>query len=98
MDDGDFLPARLGHLKGHMGDPLARPAGDAAHRERHVRRRHELAAAERHVPVRIEALGVLPDHDKIMSGQVVAHCAVTGTGPERSLVDEEVEGEPHLEQ
>ena len=59
-----FLRRRMASAKAASRDPGRAGARDLAHRQREVRRRHELARAQEHRAVGVEALGVLArDHE-----------------------------------
>src|SRR2546422_11071287 len=60
-----FLAATLGERERNLRDPRRARARDLAHGEREVGRGHELAGAEEHGAVGVEALGVLARDDEI---------------------------------
>jgi hypothetical protein len=62
---GHFLAPARGKRESGLRDPRRTGAGDLAHGKREVRRRHELAGAEEHRAVGVEAFGVLARDDEI---------------------------------
>jgi hypothetical protein len=84
----DLAATLRGHGEGDLRDAAAGRAGDLAHRQGDIRRRHELAGAGDHVAVRVETLRRLAHDDQVHVRAAMRHA---GPGPRRSDVGEQVQ-------
>ena len=72
-DHGDLFAAAARVFKGGLRDAPRRLRGDFAHRQCHIRRRHEFAAAHEHIAIGVKAFGIFTREHHVESGARVAH-------------------------